>query len=122
MRILAFVFLALIVVGCRQAEPTLSGGKPIDHWILALNDPDPNVRKIAATKLGNVGPADPAAFPALHAALNDREAVVRCEVILALLKFGPQAKDALPALAELRRRDPDAKVRDHAAKALAKLE
>ena len=122
MRILALVVLAFLASGCRQAEPTRAGGKPIDQWVLALNDPDPKARKTAATKLGNVGPTDPAAFPALHAALNDREAVVRCEVILALLKFGPQAKDALPALAELRRHDPDAKVRDYASKALAKLE
>lgn len=122
MRIFALVVLALLASGCHKAEPALAGGKPIDQWILALNDANPQVRKTAVTKLGNVGPVDPAAFPALHAALNDREAVVRCEVILALLKFGPQAKDALPALAEIRRRDPDAKVRDYASKALAKLE
>jgi HEAT repeat protein len=122
MRILAFFVLAIVASGCSKAGPTLAGGKPIDHWIQALNDPNPNVRKTAATKLGNVGPTDPAALPALQTALNDRDGTVRCEVILALVKFGPAAKEAVPALAEMRQRDVDAKVRDYAAKALAKLE
>jgi HEAT repeat protein len=122
MRILALIGLMFLASGCTRTGPTQAGGKPIDHWLNALNAPDPNMRKTAATKLGNVGPADPAVFPALHAALKDHDAGVRREVILALVKIGPAAKEAAPALADLYQRDPDAKVREFASKALAKLQ
>ena len=121
MRILVFVALVLFLGGCGK-EPTLSGGKPVAHWVQALHDPDADVRKTAAFKLGNVGPADPTAFPALSNALNDAGADVRCAVILALVKFGPKAKDTRPRLIEMRQHDPDATVRAYAAKALANLE
>jgi HEAT repeat protein len=122
MRMLALLVLAVLVTGCSKSAPTLAGGKPIEAWVAALKDPDAKTRKTAAAKLGNVGPADPAAFPALHDALKDRDAGVRCEVILALVKFGPEVKDAVPALTQLRRHDPDARVRDYAAKALEKID
>jgi len=47
---------------------------------------------------------------------------VRCEALLALLKCGPEAREAVAALAEIRGHDADAKVRDYAAKALGKIE
>ena len=122
MRMFALAALALTMIGCSKAGPTLAGGKPIDHWVQTLQDPDVKLRKSAAQKLGNLGPAYPAALPALCDALKDRDAGVRCEVVFALVKFGPEAKAAIPTLAQLRKQDPDAKVRDYAAKALAKLE
>lgn len=122
MRIFMLAVVAIALGGCSKAGPTLAGGKPVDHWVKALNDPDPRVRKTAVTKLGNVGPTDPAALPALLGALKDQDAGVRCETILALLKFGPDAKSSIPALTEIRRDDPDAKVREYAGKALTKLE
>src|SRR5205807_393904 len=97
------------------------GGKPVEHWVNALNDPDPRLRKTAAMKLGNIGQADPAVLPALEAALQDRDSSVRAEVILGLVKFRADAKSAIPKLTELRLRDPDAKVRDYAAKAIEKI-
>jgi hypothetical protein len=122
MRMLAFLVLALAANGCSKPGPTMAGGKPIEAWVKALQDPDAKTRKIAALKLGNAGPVHPTAFPALHDALKDRDAAVRCEVILALVKFGPDAKDALPALELIRKNDPDAKVRDYAAKAMEKID
>jgi HEAT repeat protein len=122
MRMLALLVLALAASGCGKPGPTLAGGKPIEDWVKALQDPDTKTRKIAAMKLGNVGPAHPAAFPALLDALKDRDAGVRCDVILALVKFGPDAKDAVPALHQIRKNDPNAKVRDYAAKALEKID
>jgi HEAT repeat protein len=111
----------ILLNGCNKG-PILAGGKPVAHWVQALNDPDAKVRKAAAIKLGNVGPADATAFPALHNALHDGDADVRCEMILALVKFGRKAKEASASLDELRLHDPDAKVRDYAAKALAKFD
>ena len=116
------VVLALLAAGCREARPTLAGGKPVGHWTAALRDPDARVRKEAAFKLGNVGPADPAALPALTGALKDPDPGVRREAILALLKFGPAAREAAPALAQMRQHDRDAQVRSYAARAVEKLQ
>ena len=99
----------------------LAGGKPVDQWVAALNDPDAKTRKTAALKLGNVGTADPHALPALIAALDDRDAKVRTEVVLALVKFGHEAREAVPKLERIRRNDPNLKVRDYAGKLIEKL-
>ena len=64
---LALIFAA----GCGPAAPTLAGGKSASHWVDALHDADPKKREEAAEKLGNVGAADPAAYPALVGALKD---------------------------------------------------
>jgi HEAT repeat protein len=38
------------------------------------------------------------------------------------MKFGPGAREAIPALTELQQQDPDSQVRAHAAQALRRLE
>jgi HEAT repeat protein len=114
------VLVAAALSGCDRARPTLAGGKPVSHWIQALQDSDPKVRKTAVFKLGNVGSTDPAALPGVTSALRDRDAKVRVEAILALMKFGPAAREAIPELTALRQ-DRDAQVRTHADKALARL-
>jgi HEAT repeat protein len=111
----------LVVVGCGKPAAPTAGGKPVQHWLGALKDPDARVRKKAATKLGNVGIADPAAVPALVAALKDPDARVRGEAVLALARIGRAAKEAAPALAEARS-DPDPTVRSYADRALAKVQ
>jgi HEAT repeat protein len=115
-------FVLLLAAGCGPAAPTLAGGKPVGHWLTALHDPDPKERREAADKLGNVGPADAAACPALVEALRDPDAQVRGKAILGLVKCGPAAKTAVPALQDLKEHDPDAGVRDYAGKALAKIQ
>jgi HEAT repeat protein len=119
-RILLVVVLA--AVGCGGGSPsTQVGGKSVSHWVQALQDRDPRVRKKAVDKLGNVGTADPAVVPALIQALKDRDAGVRAEAVLRLLQLGPAARDAVPALAEAQK-DADATVRDHAARALERIQ
>lgn len=121
MRRLLFILVCL-VGGCSKAEPTLAGGKPVSHWVQALQSPDARLRKQAAFKLGNVGPADPAALPALIGALKDRDSVVRREAIMAVLKCGPAAREAIPALTDLQKNASDAPTRTSATKALEKLQ
>lgn len=123
MRILTAALVLAFLGGCGKPQPTLSGGKPVSHWVeLLRTSPDAKVRKEAAFKLGNVGPTDPAVLPALRGAIKDGDAVVRCEVVLALVKFGPAAQEVVPALIELRDRDRDPKVRSYAAKAVDKMQ
>jgi HEAT repeat protein len=47
---------------------------------------------------------------------------VPCEAILVLLKYGPGAREAVPALTRLEQEDDDDRVRAYAAKALAKIQ
>ena len=118
---MAVLALAL-AAGCGPALPTLAGGKPVSHWLRALHDPDPKERREAADKLGNVGPADPAACPALVEALRDPDARVRGAAILGLVRCGAAAKTAVPALRDLQEHDPDPGVRGYAGRALEKIQ
>jgi|SRR5262249_29666632 len=120
-RVLPGVVLAVLLCGCGQQQPTLAGGKPVAYWVEAVKGPDARLRKTAVFKLGNVGPADPAVYPTVVAALQDRDPAVRCAAVVAVLKFGDQAQEAEPTLAEMAKRDHDAKVREYATKALARL-
>jgi HEAT repeat protein len=115
-----FASLLIVLAGCRETPVTSAHGKPVSHWVGALRDSDARVRKRAVAALGNVGPADKAAIPALIEAVKDRDATVRGEAILALLKLGPAAKDAIPVLTQAQR-DRDAQVRSYATKALEKI-
>jgi HEAT repeat protein len=121
MRIVVVSSLILCFVGCAKPKTIRAGGKPVSYWVQAIHDPDPRLRKQAVFKLGNVGPTEPEALPAVTAALKDPDAAVRREAILALVKFGADAKSAVPILAQLRQNDRDALVRRYATMALEKL-
>jgi HEAT repeat protein len=116
-------FVLIAVSGCsaNKVQEPRAGGKPLSHWLEALHGQDPAERHKAATKLGNIGPADPAVVPALIGAVKDADPGVRAEAILSLLKIGPAAKDAVPALTEALK-DPDPKVRQFAEKALIQVQ
>jgi HEAT repeat protein len=115
--------MVFLVVGCDKPQPPpLAGGKPVEHWLKALQDRDSKVRKTAVTKLGNVGVADPLALPAVLGTLKDPDAGVRGEAILAVLKFGPLAREAVPTLTTLKDHDADPRVRTFATKALQKIQ
>jgi HEAT repeat protein len=120
-RLLLGAVLAALVCGCRPAQPPLAGGKPISYWVEAVGGPDAALRKKAVLKLGNVGATDAAVLPALLQALKDPEAGVRREAIVALMKYGPDAREANGTLAEMKQHDRDGVVRSYAARALEKL-
>lgn len=114
--------LSLFLTGCGQPKGMMVGGKPISHWLTACKDPNPKLRKTAVAKLGNVGTAYPAALPAVIGALNDSDPAVRCEAILALVRSGPAANEAIPTLTDMKRNDRNGQVRSYAAQALTKLQ
>jgi HEAT repeat protein len=117
-RVIILASLTTAFLGCGNSEPALSGGKPVAYWVDALRAPDPRVRKEAVFKLGNAGPIEPGVYPSVVAALADADALVRMEAVKSLVKFGPAAQEALPVLLEVRQQDPDARVRQTAARAL----
>ena len=112
---------ALSLMGCAKSPELLSvSGKPIEFWLDALNAPntDAKQRLKAVRALSNVGSAHPKAIPALIEALEQTDAAVRGEVVLALLKIGPAAKEALAALERISESDKDTKIRDFAKEAI----
>jgi HEAT repeat protein len=106
--------------GCSQRPPITANGKPVSHWLEAMSDPDPKVRRKAVIELGHVGTADPAIIPALMEAVKDRFSAVRCEAILALSNLGSAAEEAIPVLQEAQK-DADPKVRSYVMKALERI-
>ena len=123
---LALLSIALLCfTGCGKKSPELLSvsGKPIEFWLDALREggTDSPQRIKAIKALGNVGPAHPAAIPALIKALDSPEIAVRVEAVLALLKNGPHAKEALPVLQRMAQSDKEANVRSYAEKAIAKI-
>jgi HEAT repeat protein len=120
--VLLLFVICLALTGCqRDPVAVLSGGKPVQHWVGALSERDPKLRKEAAFKLGNAGFRDADVLPALVRTLNDKHAGVRKEAIVAISKFGSDGTLAVPALRQLLR-DPDREVRSYAAKAVSKIE
>jgi HEAT repeat protein len=113
--------LAFLVRGCDRDSPTLAGGKPVSHWLKALQDPNAKVRKAAVVKLGNAGTADPEALSAVMGALTDPDAAVRYEAILALARCGPAASGAVPQIERMQKQDRSARVRAGATQALEKF-
>jgi vesicle coat complex subunit len=113
--------IVLLAGGCGKAKPMLIAGKPVDHWLKQLQDPDAKERKTAIFKLEAAGTSDPAILPALIEMLKDPDAVVRCEAIVAVAKWGSEATGAIATLTEMESDDPSPEVRDYAAKALKKL-
>jgi HEAT repeat protein len=122
MRIIVWVLFAILVSGCGKTEPTLAGGKPVSYWVDALQSSDVTLRKKAVFKLGNVGPSDPAAFPAVVVALRDKDPGVRCQAIQSLMKFGLEGRQAIPILKGIHQHDRNDRARTYAGKALDRLQ
>ena len=124
MRQVCFLMMLFVfVAGCSRTNvPTEKyfSGEPIEHWLEAIKSPEPKTRKKAADVLGNVGPADPRAVPALMEAVKDRDAKVRLAAVLGLSKIGPPAA-AAEAVLEEAAKDRDSTVRAHATTALERV-
>lgn len=120
---LAMLLVCLLLAACRRNEEPSEkhfGGKPVDRWLEAAKNPDPKTRKQAVEVLGNVGPIDERAIPALIEAVKDRDARVRDAAVLSLSKIGPPASAAESVL-DAATRDTDATVSKHAATALQRV-
>lgn len=121
--LLTMLSVCLFGFGCGRSDVPKEkyfSGEPVEHWLEAIKSPDPKTRKKAADVLGNVGPVDPRAVPALIEAVKDRDAKVRDAAVLGLSKIGPPASSAESVLEEATK-DKDSTVRTHAATALERV-
>jgi HEAT repeat protein len=117
--VIAALFLTT-VAGCAREErgPILAGGREVKSWVADLHDREPQVRRQAVLKLGNVGDSDPAAAVALAEALRDPDILVRRDAVLAVAKLTKPGEGILSQLKVLSEQDRDPTVRDYARKAL----
>jgi HEAT repeat protein len=125
MRIAGLVVAVIVfgAAGCsRKTAPVVSSGRAVADWVADLSSPDAKIRKKAVQSLGHVGTADPSALPAVIGALRDKDASVREAAVLAVLVNGPAARDAIPALTEIRDKDPVPSLRKEAAKAIERIQ
>jgi hypothetical protein len=100
----------------RQARQKQPGA--VNSLIALLSsDPDPTIRRTAASALGSIG--GPEAVAALTTALNDQEASVRVSALTALGRR--REESAVPSLAQVAARDSEASVRRAAVWALSSL-
>jgi small GTP-binding protein len=97
-------------------EALLQGWPPLHAWLqrhraqmqrtqylLSLAAQEPKEQQYALTELGKIGPSVPEVLPALIAALDDKEDLVRATAAEALGNIGPGALDAIPKLRALLR-------------------
>jgi HEAT repeat protein len=122
-RLIPLLLFATLIIGCRERPVSTAkyfAGEPVEHWLTEIKSPDAKKRQHAADVLGNVGPIDPGAIPALTAALKDKDAKVRLAAVLALSKIGPPAMSAAPDL-EAAAKDTNPDVRKHTVDALRRI-
>ena len=116
-------WFALALSSCGRSDAPKEkyyGGETVEHWLDGIKSGDPKVRKKAADILGNIGPSDARAIPALIEAVRDKDPKVRDAAVLGLSKIGPPAAAAEAALREATK-DKDASVRAHAVAALDRV-
>jgi HEAT repeat protein len=119
------VGLAALAAGfssCRAKPAYTSGGRTASYWAEILQQPDVEMRRKAAVKIGPLMFTDAAALPATLAALKDEDVKVRLAAIRSLkLYAGAKASQAIPALNELQANEKDLQVREAASKAVEVL-
>lgn len=76
------------------------GDAAVPELVIALEDPDRDVRAQAARALARMGPQAEDAIPALIEALDDDDKEVRQGAARALGQIGPLAEEAVPALVQ----------------------
>ena len=121
--LLAIVAASAALPGCGGEErgPILSGGREVKSWVKDLHDPKPQVRRQAVLKLGNAADSDPTVAEGLTEALNDSDALVRRDAILAVAKLKEPSVAIKERLQTMSRSDKDPQTRELARKAVIRL-
>jgi HEAT repeat protein len=119
---LAVACVVLLSSACGQTPPPspTPRERTLQEWTNDLKSPDEKTRMWAAVMLGEIGPSGKPALPALVAALNDPNRLVRDRAVWALVFIDPTGKEVLIHLyAPLK--DMDAGVRTTTVKAIGRL-
>jgi HEAT repeat protein len=120
--VIVLIGSAFAFVGCGSKPSYTSGGRTASSWAEALKQPDVELRRKAALKIGPLMLTDEAALPATLAALKDEDSKVRLAAIRSLKIYsGPKASQAVLSLRDVQENDKDKQVRDAAAKAAEAL-
>jgi hypothetical protein len=119
---LAVLASSVVLPGCGREErgPTLLGGREVTSWVADLRNPKPQVRRQAVLKLGNVGDSDPAVAEGLAQALNDPDALVRRDAIVAVTRLKEPSAAIWERLETMSRTDKNGRTRELAQKAIAR--
>jgi HEAT repeat protein len=111
-----FLLGALACGGCATRQE-----KSTDQLIGDLKGTDDRDKLIAARLLPRQKSDAEKVIPAMIEALKDRGSDVRLSAAIGLGMFGDKAREAIPALEALQG-DPDARVREAAAKAVTRID
>ena len=109
------LFCLLVCGGCAREKST---AQLLDD----LKAPKERDRLIAVRLLPQRQGEAAQVVPALIGALEDKDGDIRVSAAIGLGSFGEQAKDAIPALLAAQRKGRDARVREAAGKALARID
>jgi len=90
---LYLLFCLIFITGCQLSNPYL--GRDVEDLVIALKEPTPHNRVLAARALQTLGPDASDAIPALVERLFDREASVRIAARDAMVAIGPEAVEPL---------------------------
>lgn len=105
---LCAIFLVTCICTFISAEDT-------NTLILQLKNKDPEIRRVAAKALGEIGEDDPKTVVALILGLQDKDTFVRRFSAQSLGNLKTQNKDAIPALAALLNNEDEKKENQNAA-------
>lgn len=97
---------------------TQSSGRAGELWVEALKDPRPEVRKIAAESLGEIGATSEGSVDALIKGISDPNPEIRRSAVRALGSIGAQAKHSKFDLEQAHKADKDPVVRREAKAAI----
>jgi HEAT repeat protein len=101
-------------------EPTFEG-RPASYWVTQLKSKDGITRSRAVFYVSSSRYAV-SSVPDFIIMLNDDHPVARYEAIGALIRLGPAAKAAVPALLELVKKDDNWRIRSRATEALKTID
>jgi HEAT repeat protein len=104
---------------CALGRIPALGPDAVSDLVAVLGDDDPAVRRVVAWALGSIEKPGPDVVLALVEALHDQDGLVRGRAAQALRRL--KAKEAVPALAEVLLRDPEAEVRATVAETLGQI-
>ena len=119
--LLLFTLIGSLTWNFARTTETGKTAKLETLWIKALQDPDREVRLVAATSLGELDGHSLPALQAVSNVLNDYDPSVRRAAVIAVTRSGTPGKAYIPTLMRISKDDPDRELRDLASLSISRL-